>query len=438
MKKESKEIRINMTELVAVVCLAFAFIYRFNLVKVAWYYEYVVSLPVALMGITVLITRKASDREHVALFILQKASVPLTAALIYTFLLAYIKQFNVFYDASFLSRTVSLFSQGFYTLFVAASLLILFGRNAVNILFEAYFLSYGITILMALKGIGIANIISYLQNPLTSPFDPWFESHDLCISVGLLILFLLFYEKKIQWKKLLFAGAIFYFGYKRIAIFACLLTCVIGVFINRRLKKSGKAKIDLAAFGILAACLLYTFCIATGWLRELAVAYNINFMGRLDFYDFFRNYYDLSPLFTGQGYGFVEKLLEVTNSTVSGDVTRLYGVMGLHSDILRMYIELGFLGSLLYFFYYLKILPDRIQKIGGYDSVRIYFLLTIYAFITYTTDNTISYFIFQMTLFTLAGAAILDHVKEKVCESVGQAPSFSYFKGGRYQCGSQF
>ena len=78
----------------------------------------------------------------------------------------------------------------------------------------------------------------------------------------------------------------------------------------------------------------------------------------------------------------------------------MYLIRGLHNDLLKMYIECGFWGYVIWLILTLIYVPEKIKNKLGVRSATIYLALNIFAFITYLTDNTESYFVFQTILLT--------------------------------------
>ena len=79
-----------------------------------------------------------------------------------------------------------------------------------------------------------------------------------------------------------------------------------------------------------------------------------------------------------------------------------YGIAAsLHSDILTMYIELGFVMMFVWMYYCFIYKTVRINKKYGITPSEYYLLSTIFMFILYLTDNTSTYFITQMVYFLL-------------------------------------
>ena len=113
--------------------------------------------------------------------------------------------------------------------------------------------------------------------------------------------------------------------------------------------------------------------------------YNINFMSRLEWYLSIGDVFSFSPLYVGRGWGSLSLIIE--------DIS----VVGIHSDVLRMFVDAGFVGFIVWLIYYFKYIPSYYLKKPGI-AYRVYVIFMIYAIITYLTDNTLNYFIFQTVL----------------------------------------
>ena len=94
------------------------------------------------------------------------------------------------------------------------------------------------------------------------------------------------------------------------------------------------------------------------------------------------------------------------------EVGNMASARGLHNDVLKMYIECGFIGSLIWLTYNWLYVPINIFKKVGKKQATLYIALTIFAFITYLTDNTENYFAFQVILLLLPLAAYENKLKD--------------------------
>ena len=121
-------------------------------------------------------------------------------------------------------------------------------------------------------------------------------------------------------------------------------------------------------------------------------------MGRKRLYNRVKPYYKISPVYMGIGNGAVSKILEVSEVT---------GNRRLHSDVLRLYIELGmpiFLlwNAVVYIFTF-----TFLNRTYSIRSARMYFAITLLMFVTFLTDNTIEKYCPQIAWHVLPLAIVL-------------------------------
>ena len=141
---------------------------------------------------------------------------------------------------------------------------------------------------------------------------------------------------------------------------------------------------------------LYLFIISTDILAALGTKYNINFMSRLEWFDGLRDYYSFNLLYPGKGWGALSRIADSLKQ-------------GVHNDILRNYVEFGFLGFFLCMTYVLKIIPFQIGK-KDLPVAKLYLYLIVYAVVTYMTDNTFNYIIFQASMLIIVLVARQENV----------------------------
>ena len=91
---------------------------------------------------------------------------------------------------------------------------------------------------------------------------------------------------------------------------------------------------------------------------------------------------------------------------------------GLHNDILKRYLDWGFVGFLGWAWYNLLFLPKKVFFMYGKKPATLYLLLLTYSFITYLTDNTEGYFVFQVAL--MGSALVYAYSQERPRISGGE------------------
>ena len=105
----------------------------------------------------------------------------------------------------------------------------------------------------------------------------------------------------------------------------------------------------------------------------------------------------------GRGVGFASKWMD--NNWMTLNINGLTGSMGIHNDILKSYIEIGFVGLSIYFYTLLYRNAKRIFVKIGHKESFIYFVLTMFQMLIWFTDNISIYhnflWILNLLLFSL-------------------------------------
>lgn len=275
------------------------------------------------------------------------------------------------------------------------------GNNTVDFFFNAMCISYGIDIVGVIFSIGFEgiyqNLMALFVNGLSSGgislADQYLEDHALVLSFPLYFLYYFFKKHKSQSDKYKIVFAILFtlLGGKRIIVAASLVTFFL-IYYNKMLSK--KYIIYILALFVIGICYFYVYVIKSGLLILWTDSHEVNLMLRDRIVNFVDRLYSFDISYMGLGTGFLSKYFEYAYSF--GDIA----VLGVHNDILKRYIELGFIGFGIYLIYYFVYSPIKLLKVD--PCLGVYFVIfQCYAFITYTTDNTSEYICFQMSLFLI-------------------------------------
>jgi hypothetical protein len=275
----------------------------------------------------------------------------------------------------------------------------LFGTNSFKFIITAFLgswlLSVGSSIL--LKGIQI-----FPHALLQAYYDPadeyagltvnYLELHDLILASGYLIIAYIFSYKKLEKQNLIYIislAIIVFLGMKRIVVIGLAFAFLFYLLMKRCSDKS-KYKICLfLGWCAFAFCFLFIFILSDGTIfYEFLEKFGIESMGRNYYYQSIMTYGEFSPTFLGIGRNVITNLL-------SNELSYLR-VRGVHSDIIKMYIENGFILFGLWLWYYLVFLFKKYNQKFGINSAVFYFACTIYTFTLYLTDNIEVYFICQL------------------------------------------
>lgn len=239
----------------------------------------------------------------------------------------------------------------------------------------------------------------------------YLEMHDIVLAIGYILIYYFYKTKKFSKKELLFLILILFFeilGLKRIVILGLLVVFIIKKILD---KFPDDKKYKLAKYiGIASVflCYLFIFILSnTDIFYTLVSKLGINTMGRTYYYQKIISYSNFSPFFLGLGrnsvwYIFTSKM-------------PYSAAVGVHSDIIKMFVENGFIVFGLWCWYYLVNLTKKYKEKYGYKTSLLYFFTIIYSFSLYLTDNTENYFICQIFSISIPIVFYLSYIKDTKC-----------------------
>lgn len=289
-----------------------------------------------------------------------------------------------------LGRSISYIVSMIITIIAVFASIYLLKQRALTCTIYSMFLSFIIVIIFniftnssdALRGL----VDTFVNN---SQAINYFELHDITFAFGLIFLLYIIREDKLTYGNLnIIIGSIFIMlmGFKRIQLISIAIT-IIYIFIIKNLKEDTSKKIvKITGICLIIICILYVWVIDVGILDEVMKTLGINTMGRLSFYNWICTYAEFKADFLGVGLGSTSKLMEVYTG---------WSIATIHSDILRMFVEIGFIGFILWLWYYILYSYKSICKELSIKVGITYFILTMYLYLLHFTDNTVTYFVTQ-------------------------------------------
>lgn len=323
------------------------------------------------------------------------SSVPFLFAIVYSIFLIWINECN----SQYLIRGLSFGFKICFLLISAYAIVSKYRSKSCDFLFVSFSLSYFFITLEGLVKYGFSYLVmmaldlSYSRfvewNESGSAFNRIFEVHDFGLTMPLIALYYIWTPR--SWKEKLWPMLISFFiallSAKRIALGAVLVVFLVYLLTNSMNLRRFVNK----SFGILFVLLsyIYLLIIYNGSFFKLADKFDMGLMGRDRLYQYFINKSHLGIDYLGHGFGYISKHLEIANP--------LSGIMGVHNDILRIYVELGMIGSLIFWILSFYVNFNVKMKLSK-DVSYVYILCSLYALITYFTDNTITYGLVQMSL----------------------------------------
>ena len=281
---------------------------------------------------------------------------------------------------------------------MAAAVYRVLGERIIDFTFKCFVISYCLgSILGLFLKCGFTEGFRYLftLNSEVSSAGYIMEVHDITFAFGIFFIYYLFfdYEDRNRLRKIILCSLMIIWGLKRIEIAALIIVSIVFVvFIKRNVIFEGLRFISTIV--ALVVSYVYVFFIHSSKLIELATMYGIDFSGRLDTYSYIAsNYSKFSLFFWGKGIGFLDE--EISRLQDLGLKMGDHLIISTHSDILRMYVSLGFIGFGIWMWYLLSYRTKKIESYYGLNNAKLYYLCTIYYFVLFLTDNTYSY---QVTL----------------------------------------
>ena len=278
-------------------------------------------------------------------------------------------------ESRFLSTNIMTFINGLS----AVSILYLFGKRGVNVSIAALCLAW------------IISLVRVFVAPAFDSFWKNLELHDISFGAGYILLYYVFCHKRWNAFHITCCSIVvllILLSFKRIGLAALGLTIILWMILRYIKKETNRRKI-LFWGGIAAICICYLFVamIKEGWLIAILNAMGIHTMGRNYYYEALASHFQFSPLFLGLGRN--------ASATLFTTDYAFMRVGNVHSDILRMYAECGFILFGLWLAVYWIALPKAIDKKYGYRAMEFFLLCTVYTFVVYATDNTELYLVNQ-------------------------------------------
>lgn len=225
------------------------------------------------------------------------------------------------------------------------------------------------------------------------------ELHEIAYISGLFLIYYVQHKNyKINKIWIFLTICCFFFSWKRIGILALAIALSFYWLLKRFDRKSEKGAIYTSGIVAFFFSIVYVFLSASEGLALILSRYGINMMGRDVLYSYFRRFGNFSLGFMGNGLGFVSRQFTYLTWADVGEMSVLN--QGLHNDLFSIYLEIGMIGFIIWLLYWFLYLPQKVNRVYGTQSAFFSFALIIFTFVTYTTDNTLRYFVFQLN-FTI-------------------------------------
>ena len=388
-----------MLELLYVLSMAVAFTYKYDGELTSFWLKYIIAAIWIILWLFDA-TRKKVNISGASLFYLRQYIIPTGLILVWTILMYFVNT-PAGYNSSYMSRSVAnILCLGLaYTSAIAASYF--FQRRVIQLSVYAIIISTLVNVIRSIQLYGMPVFLQFMRTAaLVTDFDvtrptyrisQMLEVHDSTVACGYYLIYYLFFcdkKENNRWKNIISLALCAYIGFKRVTFIGIIVVFFMLILFKAKEEKVIRT-INILALVVSCAAFAYLIAIKIDLLSIVSDILKIDFVGRLDIYANLRNYYSLNPLFLGTGYGFINKLFAETTGYAS------------HSDIVRMYIELGFLPYIAWLYHYLKRIPTRVYRWYDIDATRVYMASVIYAFVTYFVGNAMTLYCIQFSFALL-------------------------------------
>lgn len=264
----------------------------------------------------------------------------------------------------------------------------MFGHQCIEYTSLGLILANSLILLDVIRRMGVGPTITGMMQFLLSvgshdnDISRALEVQDPTFGIGILLMYYLVDGKDEHWRWFHIIALAFYMmtGFKRILFPAIGLGVVYYLLMTKLPRRIKTGTTVLIGTTLIFISLGYVVLIRSGLWFDLCERFGIDLMGRKRLYGYMENYYSISPGYLGMGNGMVSTVLEVLEKT---------GNRRLHSDVLRMYIELGMPMFLLWCF--VTFIYTFIHFTNKYSqrAAVVYMAVTLLMYVTFLTDNTL-------------------------------------------------
>lgn len=298
----------------------------------------------------------------------------------------------------------------------AIALVYLFREKAIELFTISICITNGVIMLLYIPEFGVGASIQSLITCLVTFGDAVgyareLEIHDLTFVFGQMVLYYAVFaprttpqEKRKRWLYLLLCCWFFLVGMKRSAIPAVLLFILIGLLLRKR-------KVPSWLYPTVGVCcilffLAFLYGVRNGIVSRLLNSVGVDMMGRDYLWSMANPYYEFSITYLGHGFEYVDTIIGQWYN--AGLINHAYPF---HNDILKVFVELGFPGLLLWSGIQYVLTPLFWQHYADQETALLYMCELGYMTVTYLTDNTAFYFWSTMALRLVAFSYAMERKK---------------------------
>ena len=398
-ENQNKIIKYIFIILFAISFFSYGINRDFGMPNINYFFPHIISLVIFILAILKLKKNKfIIDFKSISILNINMA--PELLAFVCCF---FISSFTYNFGEAYIKKEIVSVFTYILPLLEAFSLIYLFGKEeAIELIYKGSILNYSMYLLYFTFSNGIINLFKQLYIQVFDNTDSFtmLEAHQVTFVFGALCLYYLYERKKNKknTKKAIICFFMTLFGFKRILAIALLAGAVVMFVLNKiKNKKILYWVIMLETIAVLIGTYYWIYGLKNDIFKQKF--YNEAFYedksgisNRLRMSFELNNLYEFNMKYKGKGLGFVEKYRE-NNS-------KFYPI-DLHDDLLRKYIDYGFLIYGIYFLIKSYIIPRYYLKNNKNEIFIIYMSLYIMTIICWTTDNLAGYFNYLIIYYIL-------------------------------------
>ena len=262
------------------------------------------------------------------------------------------------------------------------SALYIFRSDALKYIYIACVASFVPIVVFTCLGFGLQSLaapfLSIVEPEIMNPF----ENHEFTFTAAYLFVYFSCIDErpfKEKFHQIFVSGVMSLIGFKRILALSVLLVLAVHFLLIHLNGPARMRACKLIAGALAVGCSLFVWSIYSGQFFALMDKLGIQTMGRIYYYKVVTDNTSFSPSFLGMGLNSVSRML-------TQDYSYLH-VGGVHSDVLKYYAEIGFVGFFLWLWVYLFRLPRYIADHFGPRAFYAMSLINIFTFTSFLTDN---------------------------------------------------
>lgn len=283
-----------------------------------------------------------------------------------------------------------------------------FGEKAIDLITYGAIANYTIYVVVYLSTYGLFGITNFFAISEGFTYFNYLEVHEATFAMGLLLIYYCLKSFKYNKVKILWLALYVFLGYKRILFPAIGIAIVLGLIIMYKKKRSIVLLFSTITFLIVAGWL---FFVTSDYYELVATLLNVELNSRTfsgnGLYGRLDGYYNMKPSYIGSGIGFVQNVMNIYATNTGSKVN------GFHNDILKYYIDLGFIPFFIFMILLIYVVPYIIAAKRSYFKVATYVACVLMTLTCWTTDNLATYPNFLYVSFVIICCCVFANTENK-------------------------